>query len=94
MYQLDGVLYDGMQRFLAICEFLQGKFEITWNNHTGTILDFTPAMKRHILRYNVSLIETDFKDWNTLIDYYILINKGGVAHSNEDFAKAIAAKEK
>ena len=92
MYRLNDVLFDGMQRFLAIFEFLSGKFEITWGGYTGTIVDFQPSLRRHILRYSVSLIQTDFTDWNELIDYYILINKGGIAHTDEDFERALNAK--
>lgn len=92
MYRLNDVLYDGMQRFLAIFEFLSGDFEITWGGYTGTIIDFQPSLRRHILRYSVSLIQTDFTDWNDLIDYYILINKGGIAHTDEDFKKALDTK--
>lgn len=92
MYRLNDVLYDGMQRFLAILEFLSGDFEITWGGYTGTIIDFQPSLRRHIIRYSISLIQTDFADWNELIDYYILINKGGIAHTDEDFKKALDAK--
>lgn len=93
MYQLNDVLYDGMQRFLAIFEFLSGDFEITWQGYTGTVVDFQPSLRRHILRYSVSLIQTSFMDWNELIDFYILINKGGIAHAEEDFQKALSAKK-
>lgn len=90
--QIDRVLYDGQQRYAAITEFLNGEFPIIVDNKKYFISDLSRKEWRNIINYNVSVCETSFDNLNDLIDFYVLLNKSGVAHSQSDFNKALSFK--
>lgn len=89
MSELDTVLYDGQQRFNAIKSFLEGEFFIEHEGEKVYIDDFDESLLLHILNYTVHLVETRFKDYFELVQYYIKINRGGTLHTEEDIQKAL-----
>lgn len=91
--KMDHVLFDGQQRFTAILEFLTGQFPITFDDKQYYVTDLSFQEWLSLKRYPISIINSYIEDWNALIDYYILINKGGTQHTSEDFQKALDCKE-
>ena len=90
---MDHVLFDGQQRFTAILDFLTGKFPITFEGKQFYVTDLSYREWLNIKRYPISIANSYIEDWNDLIDYYILINKGGTQHTDEEFRKALDFKE-
>lgn len=90
---MDYVLFDGQQRFMAILDFLTGKFPITVEGKEFYVADLSFQEWLKIKRYPISVIHSYIEEWNDLIDYYILINKGGTQHTSEEFQKALDCKE-
>lgn len=91
--KMDHVLFDGQQRFTAILDFLTGKFPITFEGKQFYVTDLSYREWLNIKRYPISIANSYIEDWNDLIDYYILINKGGTQHTDEEFRKALDFKE-
>lgn len=78
---------DGLQRLTAIIDFIDGKYKI-FNNQLNyqDILNHPdkPSMRRI---FNNSLIQFDFlqiTSYKELLEYYIDLNTGGVAHTQAD----------
>lgn len=92
--KIDHVLFDGQQRFTAILDFLTGKFPITFEGKQYYVTDLSFQEWLTLKRYPISIVYSYIEDWNDLIDYYVLINKGGTAHTLEEFQKALDCKEK
>lgn len=91
--KMDRVLFDGQQRFTAIVEFLTGQFPITFEGKSYFVTDLSFQEWLRLKRHPISIIHSYIEDWNDLIDYYILINKGGTQHTSEEFRKALDCKE-
>lgn len=91
--KMDHVLFDGQQRFTAILDFLTGKFPITFEGKQFYVTDLSYREWLNLKRYPISIANSYIEDWNDLIDYYILINKGGTQHTDEEFRKALDFKE-
>lgn len=91
--KMDHVLFDGQQRFTAILEFLMGQFPITFEGRSYYVTDLAFSEWLSLKRYPVSVTYSYIGDWNALIDYYILINKSGTQHTNDEFQKALDCKE-
>ena len=91
--KMDHVLFDGQQRFTAILEFLTGEFPITVEGREFYVTDLSFQEWLNIKRYPISIVHSYIEDWNDLIDYYVLINKGGTQHTSEEFQKALDCKE-
>ena len=91
--KMDHVLFDGQQRFTAIFDFLTGKFPITVEGKEYYVTDLSFQEWLTLKRYPVSVVHSYIEDWNALIDYYVLINKGGTQHTTEEFQKALDCKE-
>ena len=78
---------DGLQRLTAIIDFIDGKYKI-FNNQLNyqDILNHPdkPSMRRI---FNNALIQFDFlqiTSYKELLEYYIDLNTGGVAHTQAD----------
>ena len=91
--KMDHVLFDGQQRFTAILDFLTGKFPITFEGKEYYVTDLSFQEWLNIKRYPISIVHSYIEHWNDLIDYYVLINKGGTQHTKEEFQKALSCKE-
>ena len=91
--KIDHVLFDGQQRFIAILEFLTGHFPITFEGKEYYVTDLSFQEWLNIKRYPISIVHSYIEEWNDLIDFYVLINKGGTAHTLEEFQKALDCKE-
>lgn len=88
---------DGLQRLTAIIDFIDGKYKI-FNHQLGykDILNNPdkPSMRRI---FNNALIQFDFlqiTSYKELLEYYIDLNTGGIAHTQSDIqiAKDLLAK--
>lgn len=90
MELLDNIMYDGQQRFTTIQDFLAGKFTIEVDGNEYSIKDFDNTLYSHIESYLVSVVETNFDNYEELVDYYIKINRGGTMHTDEDIQKALS----
>lgn len=91
--KMDHVLFDGQQRFTAILEFLTGQFPITYEDKQYFVTDLSFSEWLSLKRYPISVVHSYIEDWNALIDYYVLINKGGTQHTSEEFQRALDCKE-
>lgn len=88
---------DGLQRLTAIIDFIDGKYKIF--NHQLSYEDILnnpdkPSMRRI---FNHALIQFDFlqiTSYKELLEYYIDLNTGGIAHTQSDIqvAKDLLAK--
>ena len=79
---------------LLFWNFLLGNFPITVEGREFYVTDLSFQEWLNIKRYPISIVHSYIEDWNDLIDYYVLINKGGTAHTLEEFQKALDCKEK
>lgn len=87
--KMDHVLFDGQQRFTAILDFLTGQFPITVAGKQYYVTDLSFSEWLSLKRYPISIVHSYIEDWNDLIDFYVLINKGGTQHTSEEFQKAL-----
>lgn len=88
LYELDTVLYDGQQRFMAIKDFLDGTFPLTINGEDIYVDNLHDRDVAKIKGTLVPIYTTYITDVNELIDYYVFINTGGTLHTKEDIEKA------
>lgn len=91
------ICIDGLQRLTAIIDFIDGKYKI-FNNQLSyeDILNNPdkPLMRRI---FNGALLQFDFlqiTSYKEVLEYYIDLNTGGIAHTQADIqiAKDILAK--
>lgn len=91
---LDIVLYDGQQRFLAIKEFMEGKFPLVVNGEEHFVGDLNIHDVIRLERTLVPIYTTSIESLDDLIDFYTVINTGGTLHTEEDISKAKSYKKR
>lgn len=94
MEELDTILYDGQQRFLAIKEFLEGEFSLEVSGEELYVGDLSIKDVVKINSTLVSVYTTNISNLDDLIDFYEIINVGGTSHTEEDILKARQYKTK
>lgn len=88
LYDLDSILYDGQQRFMAIKGFLEGEFPLTIAGEDFYAGDVHPKDISKIKNTVVPIYTTYISELDELIEYYVFINTGGTLHTKEDIEKA------
>lgn len=91
--ELSNILYDGKQRLSSIISFVLNEFPIVVDGEEYYFGNLPAENKSDILSTNISIVETNFTDLNSLIDYYILINTSQTRHSFEDIEQALKYKK-
>ena len=82
----DSPLYevlDGKQRITALCEFYENKFPYKGKYYN----DLSDRDKWHFCDYSVNVAEVEQADKATILKYFLMINTGGKAISEEHLHK-------
>lgn len=83
-------IVDGLQRLTAIRKFLQGEvkpFGMTYEELLQT--DFSPKSPRYSVKFAVHTFQTR----EQLLDFYLRINSGGIAHSQSELDRVAGLLE-
>ena len=80
---------DGLQRLTAVLGFTNNKFKI-FGKYYYRDFKLLPFLNRASFRFHVNNLKTK----NEVIDWYILLNDTGVAHTKNDIKHALSCKTK
>lgn len=86
----DVVLVDGKQRLSAILEFVDGKIAVFGNNYLKDFDNPRLLLRRCCLTYQVNKLQTK----NELIQWYLEMNEGQIAHTPEELNRVRGLLEK
>ncbi|MXN76453.1 DUF262 domain-containing protein [Burkholderia sp. 4701] len=83
-------ILDGLQRLTAVREFLAGNvrpFGLTLGDLEGT--SFTPRGMTYRLRFATFC----FQYKQDVLEHYLVLNRGGTPHSNEEISRIVAMRD-
>lgn len=85
------ICIDGLQRFTAIESFVQGKFKVFDNQIGADDLRFTPFdLGRRTFTINIF----EYNNTQDILNLYINMNTGGIAHADSEIERVKAMLEK
>lgn len=90
----DNVLYDGKQRIHAILSYLKGEFFIEINGETYYANELPSMYVFRITHATVTVLETEFDQYEDIVKHYITINTNQTRHTNDDIDRALAYLER
>lgn len=89
----DNVLYDGKQRINAILSYLKGEFFVEINGETYYVNELPSMYVFRITHATVTVLETEFDQYEDIVKHYITINTNQTRHTNDDIDRALAYLE-
>ena len=93
-YEGDFVLVDGKQRLTAILDFLSDKLPVFRGLHGAPEGWLASQIPREVKRkVSIGISVNNLKSRNDLLRWYLELNEGAVAHTEEELARVRALME-
>lgn len=87
----DVVCVDGLQRITALREFMADRLEVFGGKKASDFNNTPFDTRRTVFKLDIEVFAFPWRD--ELLDYYVVLNAGGVVHAPEEIARVKALSE-